>query len=161
MLGFVTQVITSVHLQTSTFCAHISHNFLEEMADCFKTKIIDITDFWSNTGILFSLGLPRWCSGKEYACQCTRWRRRGFDPWVRKIPWRRAWQPTLVFFPGESYGQRSLAGYSPWGRRVRHNWARPCTHYFPSLFLVPNLLGKFLHYKSNSSFGLKVVLSSF
>ena len=34
-----------------------------------------------------------------------------------KIPWRRAWQPTLVFLPGESHGQRSLAGYSPWGRK--------------------------------------------
>ena len=41
----------------------------------------------------------------------------GFDPWVGKIPWRRAWQPTPVFLPGESHGQRSLAGYSPWGRR--------------------------------------------
>ena len=35
----------------------------------------------------------------------------GFDPWVREIPWRRAWQPTPVFLPGESHGQRSLAGY--------------------------------------------------
>ena len=35
-----------------------------------------------------------------------------FDPWVGKIPWRRAWQPALVFLPGESHGQRSLAGYS-------------------------------------------------
>ena len=41
----------------------------------------------------------------------------GFDPWVRKIPQRRAWQPTPVFFPGESHGQRSLAGYSPWGHK--------------------------------------------
>ena len=39
----------------------------------------------------------------------------GFHPWVGKIPWRRAWQPTPVFLPGESHGQRSLAGYSPWG----------------------------------------------
>ena len=39
----------------------------------------------------------------------------GFDPWVGKIPWRRAWQPTPVFLPGESHGQRSLVGYSPWG----------------------------------------------
>ena len=38
------------------------------------------------------------------------------DPWVGKIPWRKAWQPTLVFLPGESYGQKSLEGYSPWGR---------------------------------------------
>ena len=37
-----------------------------------------------------------------------------FDPWVKKIPWRRAWQPTSVFLPGESHGQRSLAGHSPW-----------------------------------------------
>ena len=41
----------------------------------------------------------------------------GFDPWVRKIPWRRKWQPTPVFLPGESHGQRSLAGCSPWGRK--------------------------------------------
>ena len=47
------------------------------------------------------LGLPWWLSSKESACQC---RRHGFDPWVRKIPWRRKWQPTLVFLPG----QRSL-----------------------------------------------------
>ena len=38
-----------------------------------------------------------------------------FDPWVEKIPWRRAWLPTPVFLPGESHGQRSLGGYSPWG----------------------------------------------
>ena len=40
-----------------------------------------------------------------------------FDPWVRKIPWRRKWQATPVFLPGESHGQRSLAGYSPWGHK--------------------------------------------
>ena len=39
--------------------------------------------------------------------------RRRFDPWLRKISWRRAWQPTLVFLPGKSHGQRSLASYSP------------------------------------------------
>ena len=44
-----------------------------------------------------------------------------FDPWVGKIPWRRSWQPTPVFLPGEPFGQRSLVGYSPQGHRVRHN----------------------------------------
>ena len=44
-------------------------------------------------------------------------RRCRFDPWVGKNPWRRKWQPTPVFLPGESHGQRSLAGYSPWGRK--------------------------------------------
>ena len=38
-----------------------------------------------------------------------------FDPWVRKITWRRKWQPTPVFLPGESHGQRNLADYGPWG----------------------------------------------
>ena len=44
-----------------------------------------------------------------------------FDPWVRKIPWRREWQPTPVSWPGEFHGQKSLVGYSPWGHRVGHN----------------------------------------
>ena len=44
-------------------------------------------------------------------------RRPSFDPWVRKIPWRREWQSSPVFLPGESHGQRSLAGYSPWGHK--------------------------------------------
>jgi len=38
-----------------------------------------------------------------------------FDPWVRKIPWRRKWQPAPVFLSGKSHGQKSLTGYSPWG----------------------------------------------
>ena len=39
----------------------------------------------------------------------------GFDPWVGKIPWRKVWQSTAVFLPGEAHRQRGLAGYSPWG----------------------------------------------
>ena len=50
---------------------------------------------------------------ERIACQC----RSGLDPWVGKIPWRREWQPTPVFLPGKSHGQRSLVGYSPWGRK--------------------------------------------
>ena len=73
------------------------------------------------------LGLSRWLSGQESACQCKRSQRRpGFHPWVGKTPWRREWQPTPVFLPGESHGQRSLVGYSSWGCRVRHDWARAC-----------------------------------
>ena len=60
-------------------------------------------------------------SGKEPTCQYRRHRRQGFNFWVRKIPWRRVWQPTPVFLPGEAHGQRSLVGYSSWDRRVRYN----------------------------------------
>ena len=59
--------------------------------------------------------LPRWLSGKESACQCRRHRRCGLDPWIGKIPWRREWQPTLVFLPGKFHKQRNLVGYSPGG----------------------------------------------
>ena len=58
-----------------------------------------------------SIWLPRWCCPKESACQQRRHR---FNPWVGKIPWKRKWQPTPVFLPGKSHGQRGLAGYSPW-----------------------------------------------
>ena len=51
-----------------------------------------------------------WLSGKEYAWQCRRCK---FDPWVRKIPWRRKRPPTPVFLPGKYYGQRNLASYIP------------------------------------------------
>ena len=49
---------------------------------------------------------------KKSACKCKRCRRYRFSLWVEKIPWRRAWQPTPVYLPGESQGQRSLVGYS-------------------------------------------------
>ena len=48
-------------------------------------------------------------------------KRPGLDPWVGKIPWSRKWQPTPVFLPGESHGQRSLAGYSPWCHKFNTN----------------------------------------
>ena len=53
-------------------------------------------------------------SVEESACQC---RRHGFNPWPRKIPWRREWQPPPVFLPGKPHGQRNLVSYSPWGRK--------------------------------------------
>ena len=90
--------------------------FLKKKKKVFN--LVSITLLW---------GLPRWLRGKESACQS---RRCGFDPWVEKIPWRRKWQPTPVFLPGESHRQRSLVGYSPWGHkesdrseyRLRHSF---------------------------------------
>ena len=56
-------------------------------------------------------------SGKEPFCQCRRHKGHRFDPWVRQMPWRWEWKPTPVFLPGESHGQRRLAGYSSQGRK--------------------------------------------
>ena len=65
-------------------------------------------------------GFPSGAGGKEPTCQCRRYKTPGLNPWVRKTPWRRAWQPTPIFLPGESHGQRSLVGYSP---GVAKSWA--------------------------------------
>ena len=63
------------------------------------------------------MGPPGGARGKESARRCRRCKRHGFDPWVGKVSWRRRWQPTPVFLPRESHGERSLAGYSPWGHK--------------------------------------------
>ena len=81
---------------------------------------------------------PGGTSGKELPCQCRRSKRLGFDPWVRKIPWRRAWQPTPVFSPEESHGQRSLAGYSLWGHK-ESDTAERLTHTSYSRAIPPSI----------------------
>ena len=58
-------------------------------------------------------------SGKEPACQYMRPKSCKFSPWHGNTPWRTAWQPTPVFLPGESHGQNSLVGYSPWDTTER------------------------------------------
>ena len=70
--------------------------------------------------LIFSMGLiglPQRLCGKRILLRRRSHRRCRFDPWVRKICWRRAWQPTPVFLPGESHRQRSLEGYSPQSRK--------------------------------------------
>ena len=62
----------------------------------------------------FDPPFPWWLRGYSV---CLQYGRPGFDPWVGKISWRRKWQPTLVFLPGESQGWRNLVDYSPWGRK--------------------------------------------
>ena len=72
------------------------------------------------------LGLPWWQDGKSICLQCGRPR---FDPWVGKIPWRREWQPTPVFLPGESHGWRSLVGYSPQAHKESDRTERLHVHF--------------------------------
>ena len=74
-----------------------------------------------------SLGFPGGSDGKEYACHAGE---PCLVPGSRRFPWRRAWQPTPIFLPGESHGQRSLMGYiqSMGSQRVRRDWATNHTH---------------------------------
>ena len=75
----------------------------------FKIILADCGQRENLLSLHASWGFP---GGKESACQG---RRCGFSLWVGKIPWRRKWKPTLVFLPGKSHGQRSLAGYGVHG----------------------------------------------
>ena len=98
-------------------------------------------------------GFSGGASDEESTCQCRECKRHGFDSWVGKIPWRRKWQPTPVFLPGESHGQRSPGDCSLWACRVGRDWAqhspirisslapRPssCPH-FCSEFFCPEIL---------------------
>ena len=102
---------------------HPSTHYSPPKVSCAQLPILSfkgypwILGFWHSTNQP-SLWLHKlqdsWHSGKESTYQCRRCR---FDPWVTKIPWRRKCQHTPVFLPGKSHGQRSLAGYSSWGRK--------------------------------------------
>ena len=89
--------------------------------EAWHASIHGVTKSWTRLSDWTELN---WCllrgflggaSGKEPSYQCRRCKRHGFEPWVKKTPWRRAWQPTPVFLPGESHGRRSLVDYNPWG----------------------------------------------
>ena len=84
----------------------------------YLSKVLSF--YWSKHGICLisnNSSSSWWFIGKE-------WRRCRFDPWVKKISWRRKWKPIPIFLPGKFHGQRSLVGYSPQGcKRVRDNSA--------------------------------------
>ena len=97
------------------------------------------------------IGASQCASGKEPACQCRRCKRHGFDPWVGKIPWRRARSLSPIFLPGDSHGQ------SIGSQRVRHYWSdlahmhayihiyKICNIYIIYLYIfIANLQHKFI-----------------
>ena len=86
--------------------------------------------------VLGRIGLPWWCRGQSV---CLQYGRTGFDLWIGKIPWRRKWQPTPVFLPGESHGWRSLVGYSPRVAKIRTRLSDFTSLHFTSLHLTPCL----------------------
>ena len=89
----------------------------------FRRQVLRVIGAISfNVYMYLTVGFPGGSDGRESACNAGTPR---FDPWLGKIAWRRAWQPTPVFLPRECHGQRSLVGYHPWGcKRVRHDLAQ-------------------------------------
>ena len=81
---------------------------------------------------LLSYRLLWWLRWQSVCLQCGR---PGFSPWVGKSPWRRKWQSTPVLLPRKSHGQRSLAGYSPRGRKESDTTERLSTAQHRFLYL--------------------------
>ena len=109
--------------------------FLVVSSVCFFPSYMEINCPKHQIGIAqwlrWGLCLPRWHNDQESACQCKRCRKCGLDPWFRRIPWHRKWQPTPVFLPRKFHGQGSLVGYSPWGsQRVGHDRAHIHIHMY-------------------------------
>ena len=131
-----------------------------ELLLLFSWFILEIVSYQNIKGLLIFSGLQ---PSPLYGCTLTlrgflcdsavknppeMQERRNFDPWIGKFPWRRAWQPTPIFLPGESHGLKSLAGYNPWGCKesdsteeaentYTHRNASPLSHWWPfALFPV-------------------------
>ena len=83
--------------------------------DLSDAMALDFSYIKTKQGDRLPKGFPGGARGKEPVCQCRRLKSSRFDPSLGKIPWKRAWQPTPVFLPGEFHRQRSPAGCSPWG----------------------------------------------
>ena len=123
--GFlVPEKLKLVYVSKAILLKHQAHSILQHLSSCFKINDYQVVNhsggFLSQTSKKaggMGWGFPGGTNGKEPACQCKRFKRLEFNSWVRKIPWRRKWQPTPLFLPGESHGQRSLVGYSPWNHK--------------------------------------------
>ena len=95
-------------------CQHLADQRRPSLCPSSRHLSVAISFCFKLTWAVISAGYP--VSKELYSLQLfSACRPLRFDPWLRKIPWRRKWQPTPTFLPRESHGQRSLAGYSPWG----------------------------------------------
>ena len=115
-------------LKQNTATTELCFLYPQPQQNCVSSTLSSLSHFSTGAVIHLVFGQAK-CLGvsivsnfpgvhsKELACQSRGRRRRKFDPWLWKIPWRRAWPPTPVFLPGESHGRRSLAGCSPQGHK--------------------------------------------
>ena len=97
-----------------------------------REKVEAVTDFIFS-GSKITRGFSGGSDGKNVYLQCGR---PGFNSWVRKIPWRRKWQPTPVLLPGKFHGWRSLVGYSQWGCKESDTTEQFHFHFSKSLWMV-------------------------
>ena len=135
-LGSVSLFFLELFLQCSPVAywapTNLGSSSFSVLSFCFFILFMGFSrqEYWSDLLFLSPvnhvLGLHWWLRWQSICLQCGR---PGFDLWVRKIPWRRKWQPTPVFLPREPHGRRSLVGYSPWGRKESDTTRRLHFHF--------------------------------
>ena len=109
------------HLQS--LLLHPPDSWGRVMKELRKSSFLCMKPGFGAHYFVVTLGFPSGASDKESTCQCRKCKRYGFNPWVRKIPWRWKWQPTPVFLPGESHGQEKPVGLQSMGwQKVGHEW---------------------------------------
>ena len=112
--------ITNTHQKSahsnSLICKHTSFAYLSSLMhiDTHHGVPTHAYIYKFTSSYIYTMGFPAGSYGKESTCQ---YRRHRLNPWVRKIPWRRRWQPTPVFLPGKSHGHRNLVCYSAQGHK--------------------------------------------
>ena len=104
-----------------------------------QATVIVLLLIWYTITYMYTC-FPDAATGKESTYQCRRPKRLGFDPWIWKNPWSRKWQPTPVFLPGESHGQRSMVGYCPWDQKESTEWAHTHTHTHTHTFIYIHII---------------------
>ena len=111
----------------------------------FGCSLLLLPSIFPSITVFSNESAPWWLTQQSICLQC---RRPGFDPWVRKIPWRRKWQPTPVLLTGKFHGWKSLVGYSSWGPKeldiTEHTahtlpWKVISFETSPSNFLLDNI----------------------
>ena len=128
----------TLKLSQSTYLSSLSHTANSHWLSILHTVVYTFpSGSWYLLPNCFPIGFHWGFLGGSAVKNLLQCKRHGFDPCVRKIPWRRAWQPAPVFFPEESRGQRSLVGYiqSIGSRRVGSSWARMHTGFHS--FIMP------------------------
>ena len=104
-LSFALILYSEYSLFSNTFRFNLLIRFVEHFLSLEMALLVML---------YYSVGLSPWLRSRESTCHCKGY---ALNPWIRDIPWRRKFQPSLVFLPGKSHGQRSLVGYSPWGHK--------------------------------------------
>ena len=116
---FSKQIDNELHKGTWSSCNANEFNWkIALKSEMFSFSSIEVKTILALSFITVYINIKAACgaSGKEPTSKCKRC---GFNPWVRKIPWRREWQPTPAFLPGEFHGERSLAVYRQWVAKSR------------------------------------------